>query len=53
MQADGDVVATVQASAHTFTDALKSRDDVDVIQVTRANRDELRDRLVDELAESS
>ena len=50
MQADGNVVATVQASAHPFTDALKSRDDVTVIQVTRANRDELRDRLLEKLA---
>ncbi len=49
MEEDGSVVATVQASAHPFTDALKSRDDVRVIQVTRANREELRDRLVAEL----
>jgi nucleoside-triphosphatase len=46
MQKDANVVATVQASAHPFTDALKSRDDVNVLQVTRANRDELRDRVV-------
>jgi nucleoside-triphosphatase len=46
MQRDGHVVATVQASAHPFTDALKSREDVDLIQVSRANRDELRDRVV-------
>jgi nucleoside-triphosphatase len=50
MQEDGNVVATVQATAHPFTDELKARDDVDVIQVTRANRDELRDRLVDTVA---
>jgi nucleoside-triphosphatase len=49
MQSGGDVVATVQATAHPFTDALKSRDDVAVIQVTRANRDELRERVVAEL----
>jgi nucleoside-triphosphatase len=46
MQKEGNVVATVQATAHPFTDELKSRDDVNVIQVTRANRDELRDRVV-------
>jgi nucleoside-triphosphatase len=46
----GDVVATVQATPHPFTDDLKSRDDVDVIKVTRSNCDELRDRVVEKLA---
>jgi nucleoside-triphosphatase len=50
MKKDGNIVATVQATDHPFTDELKTRDDVDVIKVTRANRDELRDRLVDSLA---
>ena len=50
MRAVGNVVATVQATYHPFTDALKSRDDVTVIQVTRANRDELRERVVEKLA---
>ena len=46
MDEDHDVVATVQATAHPFTDALKAQEGVDVIQVTRANRDELRERVV-------
>jgi nucleoside-triphosphatase len=50
MQEDGNVVATVQATAHPFTDPLKSRDDVSVIQVTRANRDDLRARVIAALA---
>jgi nucleoside-triphosphatase len=50
IKADGNIVATVQATAHPFTDELKARGDVTVIQVTRANRDELRERLVEKLA---
>ena len=50
MRAEANIVATVQATSHPFTDTLKSQDDVTVIQVTRANRDELRDRVVERLA---
>jgi nucleoside-triphosphatase len=50
MNDEGNIVATVQVTGHPFTDELKARDDVDVIRVTRTNRDELRDRLVDSLA---
>jgi nucleoside-triphosphatase len=50
MDEDRDVVATVQATSHPFTNGLKSRDDVEVIKMTRSNRDELRDVLVEKLA---
>jgi nucleoside-triphosphatase len=50
MGTGGDVVAAVQATSHSFTDSLKSRDDVDVIKVTRANRDEVREGVVQKLA---
>jgi nucleoside-triphosphatase len=35
------VVATVQSASHAFADALKRRRDVETMQVTTANRDEL------------
>jgi nucleoside-triphosphatase len=35
------LVATVQAARHPFTDRLKRRPDVNVIRLTRENRDEL------------
>ncbi|MEV6211620.1 nucleoside-triphosphatase [Kitasatospora sp. NPDC051914] len=43
--ADVDVVATVHAQHDPFTDALKRRTDVELIQLTRANRDVLPERL--------
>jgi nucleoside-triphosphatase len=39
------VVATVHAFAHPFTDALKARDDVEIVRVTERNRDELPGEL--------
>jgi len=35
------VVATVHAYHHAFTDGLKARPDITLLQVTRANRDDL------------
>ncbi|PBC75985.1 nucleoside-triphosphatase [Streptomyces sp. TLI_235] len=43
--ADVDVVATVHAQHAPFTDVLKRRTDVELIQLTRANRDVLPERL--------
>ncbi|MFI6849474.1 hypothetical protein OG535_39355 [Kitasatospora sp. NBC_00085] len=43
--ADVDVVATVHAQHGPFTDVLKRRIDVELIQLTRANRDVLPERL--------
>jgi nucleoside-triphosphatase len=39
------VVATVQSAPHPFTDALKRRRDIETLQVTTANRNELPDLL--------
>jgi nucleoside-triphosphatase len=46
---DEAVVATVHLARHRFTDALKDRPDVQVIQVTEGNRDDLPRRLMDRL----
>jgi nucleoside-triphosphatase len=43
------VVATVHVQAHPVTDALKQRTDVQRIEVTEANRDELPQRLFRQL----
>ena len=43
------VVATVQASRHPFTDELKSRPRIELIKLTRANRDELPTELVERI----
>jgi nucleoside-triphosphatase len=45
------IVATVQAGGHPFTDALKRRPDIQVLQVTRKNRDQLPDELAGKLRE--
>jgi nucleoside-triphosphatase len=39
------LVATVHSRRHPVTDALKARPDVDVLEVSRANRDELPGRV--------
>jgi nucleoside-triphosphatase len=44
-----DVVATVHVFRHPFTDALKGRPDVERLQVTAANRDDLARVLVRKL----
>jgi nucleoside-triphosphatase len=43
------VVATVHLARHRFTDALKRRPDVQVIQVTEGTRDALPEQLMDRL----
>jgi nucleoside-triphosphatase len=43
--ADAPLVATVHAFRHPFTDELKRRAGVELIPLTRANRDELPDAL--------
>ncbi|MBV6696651.1 nucleoside-triphosphatase [Kitasatospora aureofaciens] len=43
--ADVDVVATVQAQPGPLTDALKHRTDVELLRLTRANRDALPEQL--------
>ncbi|MEU2390265.1 nucleoside-triphosphatase [Streptomyces sp. NPDC007369] len=47
--ADVDVVATVHAHRHPFTDALKQRTDVEVVHLTPANRDALPVELASRL----
>ena len=44
------VVATVHTFRHPFTDRLKRRPDVEVIRLTRGNRDELPALLAERLA---
>lgn len=46
---EASVVATVHAFRHRFTDALKSRHDVELLQVTVSNRDDLAPALVRKL----
>jgi nucleoside-triphosphatase len=53
LEADVDLVATVHAFRHPFTDELKQRRDVERISVTRAERDELPERLAERLTASS
>ncbi|OIJ94149.1 NTPase [Streptomyces colonosanans] len=48
-EADMDVVATVHAHSDPFTDALKRRPDVELIAITRANRDALPGELATRL----
>jgi nucleoside-triphosphatase THEP1 len=43
------VVATVHTSSHPFTDDLKSRPSVTVVQLTRATRDALPARIASNL----
>jgi nucleoside-triphosphatase THEP1 len=39
------MIATVMSGCHPFTDALKQRSDVELVEVTLANRDRLPARL--------
>lgn len=52
-ESDVDIVATVHVFAHSFTDALKQRDDVERIRVTYASREQLPDQLAERLSPSS
>ena len=45
LDADVPLVATVHVFRHPFTDELKRRTDVDLIRLSKANRDELPDAL--------
>lgn len=45
-----DLVATVHVFRHPFTDRLKQRPDVERVRVTHDSRDELPERLADELS---
>jgi len=49
MDGAGPVVATIHAFADPFTDTIKRRSDVEMTRVTRANRDQLPDRIADQL----
>ncbi|MET7493866.1 NTPase [Streptomyces sp900116325] len=48
-EADVDVVATVHAHSDPFTDALKQRPGIELIAVTRVNRNALPERLATRL----
>jgi nucleoside-triphosphatase len=45
LDTDAPLVATVHAFRHPFTDELKRRPGVEVVRLTRANRDDLPDAL--------
>jgi nucleoside-triphosphatase len=49
-ETDVDVVATVHVFRHPLTDALKRRDDVEVLAVTPATRDDLARAVIERLA---
>jgi nucleoside-triphosphatase len=49
LDASTTVVATVHAFRHPFTDQLKNRSGIELIKLTRANRDALPAQLVDRL----
>ena len=49
-EAPANLVATVHVFRDAFTDALKRRRDVEVVQVTKASRDELPRQLADRVA---
>jgi nucleoside-triphosphatase len=44
------MVATVQLARHPFTDALKRRHGIELVKVTRGNRERLPERLADLLS---
>ncbi|MFF0107982.1 nucleoside-triphosphatase [Streptomyces hirsutus] len=44
-ESDIDIVATVHAHGDPFTDTLKQRPDITLVQVTRTNRDALPEDL--------
>ncbi|UCG93151.1 MAG: NTPase [candidate division WOR-3 bacterium] len=45
------VLATILSRPHTFCDTIKDRYDVEIIEVTHANRDSLPDIIVKKLAQ--
>jgi nucleoside-triphosphatase len=46
------IVATVHAARHPFTDELKRRSSVEVLRVSRGNRDELPTQLFERVRDS-
>ena len=46
IDSDRPVIATVMERPHAFVDDLKARPDVELVEVTKANRDDLADELV-------
>lgn len=51
LEADVPFLGTVVARRHSFTDQLKSREDVDLITLDRSNRDRLVEVLVERYSE--
>lgn len=45
----GKVIATIMEQSHPFTDAIKNRDDVELVTVTEETRDELVDILKEKI----
>lgn len=43
------VIATVMSRPHPFVDRIKSRSDVQIVEVTLKNRDRLAERIVDQI----
>lgn len=50
LDAGRDLLATVHARRHPYTDGLRARDGIEVLEVTRRTRDTLPLRLADRLA---
>jgi nucleoside-triphosphatase len=48
-EAEVDVVATIHAHRDPFTDALKQRADIELVPITRANRDAIPGELAGRL----
>jgi len=46
---DAALAATVHTARHPFTDALKSRPDIEIVRLTKASRDALPTRLAERL----
>lgn len=50
LEAGRDLLATVHARSHRYTDRLRARDDVEVVEVTAHDRDDLPARLAGRFA---
>jgi nucleoside-triphosphatase len=53
LDSDSPVLGTIHRRSTPFIDAIKSRPDVTVIEVTYANRDDLPGQIVNMLADES
>ena len=49
LDADNPVLGTVTLARHPFAQKIKARDDVEIIEVTKENRDEVLTSLTKEL----